>query len=651
MATQDLRPRKALLLAAGLGSRMGPISSDLPKPMMPLWGKPLLGHMLDLVESSGVRDVLINLHHNPTPIVEYIAARKPGRVRISFSFEPEIMGTGGALRFADWFFQAPSCRSFWVLNTDIAAVLSLQPILRDFQKNTALAALWLTPASGPRTVEASDGRVSSFRADRPGACGTYTFCGVHLASSRIFSYLPARGPTSIISAYEAAMRAGEQVRGVVVRNSFWADLGTPESYVATHRSVLNQYVKGAPGKQLLDPEFLRRQRTLRRDGVHIDGFAAIAPGATIRPGARLCDSVVWDDAQVGPKALIENALIGRATKVNRPVARVAVACNLAACGPGISEALDLLRWPAVSTIAMPMQARGSDRSFTRLAYGKKSVIVIRYGRERTENARYSAHARFLTRRSVPVPAVILDNTEKRFTVVEDLGTRSLLDELPGLSSRSTERIYQRVIDAALIMHRTTPAQLSRNNVQLEPPFSKALYRWEQNLFASHFLKGMCRLSPSCIAGAISDLRSASDVLASAPKVLIHRDLQSSNIMLRRGHPFFIDFQGMRLGPAAYDLASLLCDPYVMLPVAGQERLIQYCVRVSPRSRTVEAYFWYAAVERLAQALGAFGRLAQGQGTERFAAYIPPALHMMARALAQLDGLSRLKRLITEQLSA
>ena len=98
-----------------------------------------------------------------------------------------------------------------------------------------------------------------------------------------------------------------------------------------------------------------------------------------------------------------------------------------------------------------------------------------------------------------------------------------------------------------------------------PPFDERLYRWERKFFAEQFLEK--RSAPAAAAGGCiqRDLARAGRKLLKTPRVLIHRDLQSSNIILKGGRPFFIDFQGMRFGAAAYDLASLLCDPYVSLP--------------------------------------------------------------------------------------
>ncbi|MBU1910142.1 MAG: phosphotransferase, partial [Verrucomicrobia bacterium] len=124
----------------------------------------------------------------------------------------------------------------------------------------------------------------------------------------------------------------------------------------------------------------------------------------------------------------------------------------------------------------------------------------------------------------------------------------------------------------------------------------------------------------------------------APAVLLHRDLQSSNILLRAGRPVFIDFQGMRFGPAAYDLASLLCDPYVELPPALQDELLEYYTARRPKDLSAPSLFWPAAVERLVQALGAFGRLSVQPGLGTFAEFIPPALRLLRRALERIEPL-------------
>ena len=111
------RPRKAIILAAGLATRLQPLSHHIPKCLFPLFNKPLLDHTLDQLADWGVGEVLINLHHVPGPILDHIRARNRTTPRITFSYEPAILGTGGALRQVTWF---AGTEPVWMINGDIA---------------------------------------------------------------------------------------------------------------------------------------------------------------------------------------------------------------------------------------------------------------------------------------------------------------------------------------------------------------------------------------------------------------------------------------------------------------------------------------------------------------------------------------------------
>jgi N-acetylmuramate 1-kinase len=135
-------------------------------------------------------------------------------------------------------------------------------------------------------------------------------------------------------------------------------------------------------------------------------------------------------------------------------------------------------------------------------------------------------------------------------------------------------------------------------------------------------------------------------------VLIHRDLQSSNILSVKGHPYFIDFQGMRLGAAAYDLASLLCDPYAELPIGIQKQLLAaYNDAIPVNDRIAENIFWAAAVQRLSQALGAYARLSAAPETARFEKHILPGSRMMMLALQQSGLCPKLQSVMRETMDS
>ncbi len=226
-------PRKAVVLAAGLGERMRPLSLDLPKPLMPFWGIPPLERILRKLRSWGVEEALVNLHADAGAVVEWILAHPVDGLRVSMSFEPAILGTGGALVRAHWF---PGPGPFWIANADVICALDPTPLRAALAARNTLAAVWVHSERGPRTVDVANGLVRCFRSATPGAPGTGTFCGIHLVRPEVLGFLPKTEEfCTIVSAYEAVLRAGRRIAAVGIPGSFWADLGTPRQMIEAHR--------------------------------------------------------------------------------------------------------------------------------------------------------------------------------------------------------------------------------------------------------------------------------------------------------------------------------------------------------------------------------------------------------------------------------
>jgi NDP-sugar pyrophosphorylase family protein/tRNA A-37 threonylcarbamoyl transferase component Bud32 len=615
---------------------MRPLSFDLPKPMMPLWGRPVLEHVLRLLADWGARDVTINAHHQPGEILEFVRRAPVPGVRVALSFEPDLLGAGGALQRARWALREP----FWLVNADIAMDLDPSPLVRAFTRRT-LAAVWLDAERGPRTVDMGGGLVRGFASRRPGGEDTYTLCGVHLVSPRVLNFLPPSGFSTITRAYAEAIARGQRVAGVCVPRSFWADLGAPDSYLDAHRSIRAAHFERRPGARLFDPAMERRAQRARRDGARISGFAAFGDGVRVRPGARIEDSVVWDGATLESDAVVRGAVIGRGARVRGAVPSVALRAEVA-LDRAERRAMARIAWPLRDTTAIPMAPRGSARTYTRLQRGGRGILLMRYSVERAENALFCRHARFLAGIGFPVPRVLLDDARNRLALLEDLGDEGLLDAARDASSRRIRGLYARVLDHVLALHRRGAAEARRARLRLMPRFDGAGYRWERDFFARHFLESHLRLPAARVRAIKREMATVAARLAQAPRVLIHRDLQSSNILLRGGRPFFLDFQGMRYGPAVYDLASLLCDPYVNLDDAARRTLLEYYAARSGNARAVRELFWWAAIERLAQALGAYVRLGALPGMQRFLSYVPPALRILLRALEDLPGCPALR---------
>lgn len=228
--------KKAVVLAAGFGMRLRPLTFVQPKPLLPMWGVPMLERILALLESWGVEEIVVNAHWQAEKVRAYVLSRK-GVAKVTIAEEPEILGTGGVLNPLRYFLGA---EPFWLVNGDIVVEgLDPQPIVDAYEKSGNFAGCWMSEAFGPRTIEAdADGHVCNWKSDVAGDYGTYTYCGIALLGSKILDHVKPEGFSTIVEAYEKAMMTdGLIVRGADCEGAYWADCGTLESYLETHAAL------------------------------------------------------------------------------------------------------------------------------------------------------------------------------------------------------------------------------------------------------------------------------------------------------------------------------------------------------------------------------------------------------------------------------
>ena len=235
---------KAMILAAGLGTRLRPLTDRIPKPLLPVAGTPLIVWNLLLLRRHGVTEVVINLHHLGHLIEEALGDGRRYGLKIAYSREPVILGTGGGLKQAEPLFEG---RPVFVLNGDTLLELDLTALAAFHEQHRALATLVLRrdPEAarwGPVEVDARD-RVRSIngKGRRVGdssqrAVETLMFAGVHVLHPRLLQEVPAGRESSIIDAYVRAIEQGEAILGYRAAG-YWSDVGTPERYAQVQKDA------------------------------------------------------------------------------------------------------------------------------------------------------------------------------------------------------------------------------------------------------------------------------------------------------------------------------------------------------------------------------------------------------------------------------
>ncbi|MFP5245144.1 MAG: sugar phosphate nucleotidyltransferase [Thermoanaerobaculia bacterium] len=313
---------KGFILAAGLGTRLRPLTNLLPKPMVPLLNRPLIGWAVESFLAAGVRDLIVNLHHLPEPLEDYLRTEYAGRAEFFFSHEhPQILGTGGGIRRIRP--QLANEEEFFVVNGDTVQ-FPRWDALRDARRaHDAVAALTLRhPPEGDKftAVYLDDGLVTGFNSGRG---EPLMFSGSHVLSTRIFDYLPDREFSGIVEhAYQPLLdTARERIAGVV-DDGLWFDVGTPQRYLGASRALLEATIRGelaiVPGSEIRGDSLFHT--TARGSASHSTvGARCVVEGnvnesilfdvVTNARGATLDRCIVSHGVTVGPGAYSHEVLV------------------------------------------------------------------------------------------------------------------------------------------------------------------------------------------------------------------------------------------------------------------------------------------------------------------------------------------------------
>jgi aminoglycoside/choline kinase family phosphotransferase/dTDP-glucose pyrophosphorylase len=545
---------KAMILAAGYGTRLQPYTNHTPKPLFSIAGRPLLDEIIRRLQRAGCDAVIINTHHLHQQIETFVADQNYN-LEIFTRHEPEILGTGGAIKnVSDFWDNQP----FMVINADIVADFDLAEIYSVHCRRQPPATLVLCDDPTFNSVRVEQNKwITGFsdqsRSGDQTAGSLLTFTGVQVLDPLILDYIPAGLPYSSIDAFKKILAQGKKLAAIVVPKDRWQDIGTPASY---RRAAIDRTVPIAFGE-------------------------------------------VYPDAG------------------NEPVDRI------------------------------KLKGDGSQRQWYRLKNKKGSLIMVDHGIRETrltsEVDSFVQLGQYLYRQGVSVPKIHFYDTFCGLVFLEDLGDDHLQQAVQSMDApQAIIELYQSIIDKIILMSRLGAEKFDPTWAYQTPAYDQQLIlekecRYFQEAFLNGYLGYKTRLPE--LDPEFSLL--ADSALQNPTMGFMHRDMQSRNIMLSDNTIFFIDFQGGRIGPIQYDLASLLIDPYVELPRRMQNQLLDYSLEMLSAATSLNpdkfrTCYHYCTLTRNLQILGAYAYLSKVKGKKHFAQYIPPALRILRSNLKAGD---------------
>jgi NDP-sugar pyrophosphorylase family protein/aminoglycoside/choline kinase family phosphotransferase len=647
-----LFPLNIFLPAAGLGERLRPITNHLPKPLLPVLGRPLIEIILERLTAVCSGKIGINLHYKSGMLRDWAANSNYGD-RIRFFPEDPILGTGGALKNADAFL---SSGPFIVHNSDILLDIDFSRLIEEhlFSGNIATLACHRLPHLSNVVIDKNN---QVLDVENPGAskpdqstiADKTAYTGIAVYSPNILAFLPP-GVSHATIAWIAASKAGHKVRAMDFTESSWNDVGTPATYA---RGILDA-LRESGETVWLSPK-------ARCSRIGIDGYAVLESGSEVQEGSRLRNCIVMPGARVsgshenqvlGPDyavALTESDMQPSLHAAEKK--RVSLADPLFRAYFGIyttSKSALVTPNPELRTPNSPLWSDailiglgGSDRRYFRVRNDGKTAVLMECRSDDPDYERHLVYTRFFADHGVPVPGLIAAEDGTKRALFEDLGDTSLYSYMKLSHDKGhVEEVYCRVLDILVKLHTSVMDHISECPLLQARVFDYDHLRWETGYFLERFVIGLKGIHVRNGQALNEEFHRLAQNVDGLPKGVIHRDFQSQNIMvLADSLPRVIDFQGARMAPPAYDVASVLWDPYHRLDDSIRERLVTYYVSEMKRQSAGfnEAVLRKSLIpcrlQRHMQALGAYGFLSTAKGKKYFLKHVPEALRLLKEAIA------------------
>jgi len=297
---------KAMILAAGLGTRLEPLTKIRPKPLFPVLNRPLLGITIEQLRGMGATGIIINAHHLTEQVKQFVGGEQWG-AEVEVRVEPQILGTGGGIKnCADFFRDTPHVV---VVNADIYHTFNLGPVLHYHTEANNLATLVLYDHPRFNQVEIDgEGRIVSIRGQsiqKPlSPSQTLTFTGIHIIATELLNSMPSSRFFGIMELYRELASRGEAIRGYHMQEGYWRDIGKVEDYRALHQDLL-----GEKGEPVVHPD------ADLAEGAQMEGYVCVGKGTHVGAGSIIKDSIIWDEVWIEQGSIVEGCVVGDRSQV------------------------------------------------------------------------------------------------------------------------------------------------------------------------------------------------------------------------------------------------------------------------------------------------------------------------------------------------
>ena len=295
---------QAFVLGAGLGRRLRPLTEDLPKPLIPIFQKPLITFVLDHLIAAGVNSFVVNTHHLPAAFREFFAAGSYRGHPVRLVHETEILGTGGGIKNVEPLLRADPFISY---SGDLLTDIELAPLLEEHFRAGNDVTLALRETEHGADVALEGNRVVDM-VNRYGRAGRYDFAGIAVWTRTVFDRIPRGQVVSYIPILADWIGQGGRIGGVVLNERKWFNIGSRREYLAAHRTILEEHWK--PGYLGSHDWPVRVAGDAKIDpSATLSGFYSIGAGCRVGEGAFLENTILWPGAQIASRSHLRNCIV------------------------------------------------------------------------------------------------------------------------------------------------------------------------------------------------------------------------------------------------------------------------------------------------------------------------------------------------------